>query len=91
MEYPNLFLNFFVKPTAKNKAISVLLSENKEDLMEDYRKTISELGQYNFFFAFKRHLVHLGILSQENVTFYKKTEEIDIEDDFWILGKDILI
>ena len=59
--------------------------------MEDYRRTISDLGQYNFFFAFKRHLVHLGILSQESTTFYKKTEKIDVENDLWIMGKDILI
>ncbi len=91
MEYPNLFLNFFVKPTTKAKAVSIFLSGKKESLMDDYRKTISDLGQYNFFFAFKRHLVHLGILSQENTIFYKKTEEIDVENDFWILGKDILI
>jgi len=74
MEYPNLFLNFFVKPTAKDKAVSVFLSGNKESLMIDYRKTIADFGQYNFFFAFKRHLVHLGVLDQKNTTFYKKTE-----------------
>jgi len=91
VEYPNLFLNFFVKPTVKNQVVSIFLSGNKESLLEDYKKTISDFGQYNFFFAFKRHLVHLGILSQENTTFYKKTEELDIENDYWILGKDILI
>jgi len=88
--YPNLFLNFFVKPTAKNKVISIFLSGKKESLMEDYKRTISDYGQYNFFFAFKRHLVHLGILSQENTTFYGKSEEMDIENDNWILGKEIL-
>jgi len=91
LEYPNLFLNFFVKPAAKDQVISMFLSGNKELLSKDYKKTISEFGQYNFFFAFKRHLVHLGILNQESTTFYKKTEEIDVENDFWILGKDILI
>jgi len=59
--------------------------------MEDYNRTISDYGQYNFFFAFKRHLVHLGILSQENTTFYKKSEEMDVENDNWILGDHILI
>ena len=44
-----------------------------------------------FFFAFKRHLVHLGILSQESTTFSKKSEEMDVENDSWILGNDILI
>ena len=91
MEYPNLFLNFFVKPTTKDRAVSIFLSGKKESLMDDYRKTISDLGQYNFFFAFKRHLVHLGVLNQKNTTFYKKTEEMDVENDFWILGNDILI
>ena len=91
MEYPNLFLNFFVKPTAKDKVVSMFLSGNKETLMDSYKKTISDFGHYNFFFAFKRHLVHLGVLSQENRTFYKKTEELDVENDYWILGKDILI
>ncbi|KKL53404.1 hypothetical protein LCGC14_2275790 [marine sediment metagenome] len=91
MEYPNLFLNFFVKPTAKDKVVSMFLSGNKQALMDNYKKTISDFGHYNFFFAFKRHLVHLGVLSQENKTFYKKTEELDVENDYWILGKDILI
>ncbi len=91
IDYPNLFLNFFVKPTAKDKVVSIFLSGNKEFLMEDYKRTISDFGQYNFFFAFKRHLVHLGVLSQENTTFYKKTEELDVDNDFWILGKDVLI
>ncbi len=91
MEYPNLFLNFFVKSTAKDQVVSIFLSGNKEELTEDYKKTISAYGQYNFFFAFKRHLVHLGVLGQENKTFYKKIEELDVENDYWILGKDILI
>ena len=91
VEYPNLFLNFFVKPTVKDKVVSIFLSGKKESLMEDYKKTISDFGHYNFFFAFKRHLVHLGVLNQDNTTFYKKTEEMDVENDLWILGKDILI
>ena len=61
-----------------------------ESLLEDYKKTVYDFGHYNFFFAFKRHLVHLGILSQENATFYKKTEDLDVENDIWILGKNIL-
>ena len=44
-----------------------------------------------FFFAFKRHLVHLGILSQESTTFSKKSEEMDVENDSWILGNDIFL
>jgi len=91
LDYPNLFLNFFVKPTVKDKVISIFLSGDKEQLMEDYNKTISKFGHYNFFFAFKRHLVHLGILSQENTTFYKKSKDLDVENDYWILGNDILI
>jgi len=80
-----------VKPKAKKDVISLFLSGKKESLMEDYNRTISDYGQYNFFFAFKRHLVHLGILSQKNTTFYKKSEEMDVENDNWILGKEILI
>ena len=59
--------------------------------MEDYNKTISDYGHYNFIFAFKRHLVHLGILSKENTTFYGKSEDYEAKKDIWILGKDILI
>jgi len=91
LDYPNLFLNFFVKPSIKDQVISMFLSGNKEQLKEDYNKTISDFGHYNFFFAFKRHLVHLGILSQENTTFYKKSNDLDVDNDFWILGDDILI
>ncbi len=91
LDYPNLFLNFFIKPTAKDQVVSIFLSGDKEQLMEDYNKMISDFGHYNFFFAFKRHLVHLGILSQENTTFYKKSSELNVENDIWILGDDILI
>ncbi len=91
VEFPNLFLHFFVKPTAKDKVVSIFLSGKKESLMEDYKKTISDFGHYNFFFAFKRHLVHLGILSQENTTFYGKSEDMELDEDYWILGDQILI
>jgi len=91
LEYPNLFLNFFVKPSAKEKVIGIILKGDKEILQEDYNKTIQEYGHYNFFFAFKRHLVHLGILSSECATYYGKTEDFDVNDDLWILGDDILI
>lgn len=84
-------MNFFVKPSVKDQFVSMFLSGDKEQLMEDYNKTISKFGRYNFFFAYKRHLVHLGILSQENITFYKKSEDLDVENDYWILGNDILI
>ena len=84
-------MNFFVKSTAKDRVVSMFLSGNKQDLMDNYKKTISDFEHYNFFFAFKRHLVHFGVLSQGNKTFYKKTEELDVENDVWILGKDIWI
>ncbi len=59
--------------------------------MENYNKTIEIYGHYNFFFAFKRHLVHLGILSQKNKTYYGKTEDFDVHNDLWELGEEILI
>ena len=90
-DYPNLFLNFFVKPKEKSRVIDIFLSGKKEVLMENYNKTIDLYGHYNFFFAFKRHLVHLGILSQKNKTYYGKIEDFTVEDDLWILGEDILI
>ena len=91
LEFPNLFINFFVKASAKANVIEIILSGKKEELMEDYNKTISDYGHYNFIFAFKRHLVHLGILSKENTTFYGKSEDYEAKKDIWILGKDILI
>ncbi len=80
-----------VKPTAKDKVVSMFLSGNKENILDNYKKTISDFGHYNFFFAFKRHLVQQDVLNQESRTFYKKTEEFDVENDYWILRKDILI
>jgi len=91
LEFPNLFLNFFVKPTVKDQVIPQLISGKKRSLMEDYNKTVSDYGHYNFFFAFKRHLVHLGILDQKNTAYYGKSEDMDLENDYWILGNDILI
>ena len=54
MEYPNLFLNVYIKPTAKDKVVSIFLSGNKETFTEDYKRTVSNFGHYYFFFAFKR-------------------------------------
>ncbi|KKK59756.1 hypothetical protein LCGC14_3031200, partial [marine sediment metagenome] len=65
IDYPYLFLNFFVKPKEKSSVVDIFLSGKNEVLIENYTKTIELYGDYNFLFAFKRHLVHLGILSQE--------------------------
>ena len=89
-DYPNLFINFFVKTKAKNEVIEVFLKGNKEDLKQNYNETIKKYGQYNFFFAFKRHLKHLGILSEESSSYHSKTENLDVFQDSWILTDNIL-
>jgi hypothetical protein len=76
LEFPNLFLNFFVKSKMRNEVFNIFMEGKKEKLLTNYRDTIGKYGHYNFIFAFKRHLVHLGILSQENTTFYGKTEDL---------------
>lgn len=91
LDYPYLFLNFFVKHSAKDQVVKIFLSGNKEELNTNYIKTIIDFGSYNFFFAFKRHLVHPGILSQESTKFYKKSKEQGVENGLWILGDYILI
>jgi len=91
LEYPNLFLNFFVKPREKEKVIEIFLKGNKEMLLNNYNHTIKDYGHYNFFFSFKRHLVHMGFLSKESKTYYGKTEDLDVNSDLWILGTDILL
>ena len=90
-EYPNLFINFFVKNDVRDEAISIFLSGDKENLKQNYNETILKYGHYNFFFAFKRHLKHLGILSKESSSYSSKTESLDVFQDSWILTDNILI
>lgn len=90
-EFPNLFINFFVKNDAKEKVIDIFLKGNKDDLKKNYNETINKYGHYNFFFSFKRHLKHLGILTNESSSHSKKTEDLDVFQDSWILSDNILI
>ncbi len=91
VEYPNLFLNFFVKSRDREKVINVLLTGNKDSLLELGNNSCLNYGYYNFFFAFKRHLVHLGILSPESKVFFGRKEDFKIIEDLWILGDNILL
>ncbi|MEJ2249620.1 MAG: hypothetical protein P8Y97_08175 [Candidatus Lokiarchaeota archaeon] len=91
LNFPNLFLNFFVKSKMRNEVLKIYLKGDKEKLLLNYPETIGKYGHYNFIFAFKRHLVHLGILSPENTTFYGKTSDYRAQKDFWILGEKILL
>jgi len=90
-DYPNLFLNFFVVPSEREKVLNIYLKGKKEDLMVRIDKTIKNFGLYNLVFAFKRHLVHLGILTKENTVYYGKKEDYTAAEDIWIIGDDILI
>jgi len=90
-EYPNLFINFFAKNTMKDEVITIFLKGEKDNLKQNYNNTISKYGHYNFFFSFKRHLKHLGILSDESSSYSSKTENLDVSKDSWILSDDILL
>lgn len=90
-DYPNLFLNFLIVPSEREKVLNIYLKGKKEDLMLYTDKTIKNFGLYNLIFAFKRHLVHLGILTKENAVYYGKKEDYNPNEDIWIIGDDILI
>lgn len=90
-DYPNLFINFFIKSSVRDEVISIFLSGDKENLKKNYNETILKYGHYNFFFAFKRHLKHLGILSEESSSYHSKTKDLDVFQDSWILTDNILI
>ena len=90
-EYPNLFLNFFVKPSERDKVVKKFLKGQKDNLLQDLNKIVDDFALYNFFFAFKRHLVHLGILTEENKTFYGKKEDFDVDEEIWLLSDEILL
>jgi len=90
-DYPNLFLNFLIVPSEREKVLNIYLKGKKEDLILYTDKTIKNFGLYNLIFAFKRHLVHLGILTKENAVYYGKKEDYNPNEDIWIIGDDILI
>ena len=90
-EYPNLFLNFFIVPKERERVLNLYLKGKKDDLIANLSRTTKNFGLYNLIFAFKRHLVHLGILTKENTTFYGKKEAYNAEEDIWIIGDDVLI
>lgn len=87
-QYPNLFINLFIKKNKIQEVYEDYFLKGKQDtLLTDYNRLLSDFIYYNSFFSFKRHLVHLGILSIESRCHYKKTEKLDVEDDWWIIDR----
>ena len=63
-----------------------MYQRGEEKCIYEDKSFLRETVTYNTVFTFKRHLIHLGILSTENILFYEKLSEYNSEDDVWILS-----
>ena len=50
-------------------------------------KVLRETITHSTIFTFKRHLIHLGILSTDNILHSGKLSEYSPEEDIWILNQ----
>ncbi len=73
------------------KILARFIEEQKEQLEEETRiykdeRVLRDFITHSTVFTFKRHLIHLGILSVGNNLFSGKLKEYIPEEDLWILN-----
>ena len=81
---PNLFINLFCQKNKKEEVLKMYQKGEEKSIYEEER-VLRETITHSTVFTFKRHLIHLGILSTENILFSKKLSEYEPEEDMWIL------
>lgn len=83
---PNLFLNMFCK-REKREEVLKLMQKGKEREIYQSTEMLNQYIVYSSVFTFKKHLIHLGILSPELKLFSGKLKEYDPETDIWKILK----
>ncbi|MHA1223775.1 MAG: hypothetical protein ACTSP3_11140 [Candidatus Heimdallarchaeaceae archaeon] len=83
---PNLFVNLFC-PKDKKEAVLRLYQNNEEHRIYEEKTTLRKLIYHTTFFTFKKHLIHLGILSAKSMLKHSgKKESYEPDEDLWILN-----
>ena len=81
---PNLFINLFCPKNRKEEVLRMYQKGEEKSIYEEervLRKTIT----HSTVFTFKKHLIHLGILSTENTLYSGKLNYYNSEEDWLII------
>ena len=81
---PNLFINLFC-PKNKKEEVLRMYQKGEEKRIYEEERVLRETITHSTVFTFKKHLIHLGILSKENLLHSVKMSEFKAEDK-WILS-----
>ncbi len=81
---PNLFINLFC-PENKKEEVLRMYQKGEEKRIYEEERVLREYITHSTIFTFKKHLIHLGILSTKNVLHSGKMREYNPEEDKWLL------
>ncbi|MBA7531477.1 hypothetical protein ES705_23690 [subsurface metagenome] len=82
---PNLYINLFCPKNKKEEVLRMFQKGEEKSIYEEER-VLRVFITHSTVFTFKRHLVHLGILSTENTIHSGKLNEYKPEEDMWKLS-----
>ena len=77
---PNLFINLFCPKNKKEEVLRMYQKGEEKSIYEEER-VLRETITHSTVFTFKKHLIHLGILSTENMLFSGKLEDYNPLED----------
>ncbi len=81
---PNLFINLFC-PKNKKEEVLRMYQKGEEKRIYEEESVLRETLTHSTVFTFKKHLIHLGILSTDNKLHSGKLSEYNPKEDIWIL------
>ena len=82
---PNLFINLFC-PKNKKEEVLRMYQKGEEKRIYEEESVLRETITHSAVFTFKKHLIHLGILSTKNILYSGKMSKYVSEVDLWILS-----
>ncbi len=82
---PNLFINLFC-PKNKKEEVLRMYQKGEEKMIYEEERVLRKTITHSTVFTFKRHLIHLGILSTNNIVYSKKISDYRQDEDLWILS-----
>ncbi len=82
---PNMFISLFC-PKNKKEEVLLMYQKGEEKSIYEEERVLREKITHSTVFTFKKHLIHLGILSTENTIYSGKLIEYKSDEDSWILS-----
>ena len=83
---PNLFINLFCVKNKKEEVLRMYQKGEEKSIYEEER-VLRETITHSIVFTFKKHLIHLGILSTDNTIYSGKLIDYESDEDSWILSR----